>query len=215
MSEGAGHQKKIRILRLNLAEEIRHGLTVSNLSFRVGRKLDLPGQVCYDLAAAGFLHDIGKLKLQKYIYGREEETLTIEELKYVRMHAQLGAEILKAQGYPAHMVEWIYCHHENCDGSGYPRNLMKEEIPFPARIIRVCDVFAALISKRPYRDAFDPETAVELMIDEIKNYDLKVFLAFQRVVHEENLEDILADDGWKARVEGCLEKEESLLAGDL
>lgn len=208
MSEGAGYQKKIRIIRLSLAEEIRHGLTVSNLAFRVGKRLELPEEVCHDLAVAGFLHDIGKLELQKYIYGREEETLTIEELKYVRMHAQLGAGILKEQGYPPHIVEWVYCHHENCDGSGYPRNLTKDQIPFPARIIRVCDVFSALISRRPYRDAFDPETAVELMIDEIKNYDLKVFLAFQRVVHEESLEDILEEDSWMERLESCLEQNE-------
>lgn len=199
---------KLRILRLSLAEEIRHGLTVSNLSCLVGRKLELPEETCHDLAIAGFVHDIGKLELQKYIYGREEDTLTIEELKYVRMHSQVGAKILQEQGYPPHIVEWIYCHHENCDGSGYPRNLTKEQIPFPARIIRVCDVFSALISKRPYRDAFDPETAVELMIDEIKNYDLKVFLAFQRVAHEEALDALLEDDGWLEQLERWLEEKE-------
>lgn len=52
-----------------------------------------------------------------------------------------------------------------------------------ARILRVSDVFCALTSDRPYRKAFDEETAVRLMIDEIKNYDMKVFLAFQRVIH--------------------------------
>ena len=49
--------------------------------------------------------------------------------------------------------------------------------------MRVCDVYAALISDRPYRKAFDISTVIELMIDEIKNFDMEVFLAFQRVVH--------------------------------
>ena len=115
----------------------------------------------------------------------------VEELKYVRMHANIGVQILRKCGYSEEMVEWVHCHHENCDGSGYPRNLTKDEIPLEARIIRVCDVFAALTSNRSYRKAFDMDTAVELMIEESKNYDIKVFLAFLTVIHEENLADLL------------------------
>ena len=76
-------------------------------------------------------------------------------------------------------------HHENWDGSGYPDSLRGEEIPYGARILRVCDVFSALISDRPYRKAFDSATAMELMIEEIKNFDIKVFLAFQRIIHRD------------------------------
>ena len=76
------------------------------------------------------------------------------------------------------------------DGSGYPDNLRGEEIPYGARIIRVCDVFAALISDRPYRKSFDQDTALELMIEEVKNFDIKVFLAFQRVIHQKNYQDL-------------------------
>ena len=56
---------------------------------------------------------------------------------------------------------------------------------FPETVfrLRVCDVYAALSSDRPYRKAFDVSTVIELMIDEIKNFDMEVFLAFQRVVH--------------------------------
>ena len=75
-------------------------------------------------------------------------------------------------------------HHENYDGTGYPENLAGEEIPIGGRILRVCDVFAALSSDRPYRTAFDVATVVELMIDEIKNFDMEVFLTFQRVIHK-------------------------------
>ena len=60
-----------------------------------------------------------------------------------------------------------------------------------ARILRVCDVFAALISDRPYRKAFDIDTAIRLLIDEVKNFDMKVFLAFQSVIHTQStLEEI-------------------------
>ena len=77
------------------------------------------------------------------------------------------------------------------DGSGYPDNLKGEEIPYEARILSVVDEFAALISDRPYRKAFDWETAIQIMIDEVKNYDLGIFLQFQRFIHEPEARDLV------------------------
>ena len=57
-----------------------------------------------------------------------------------------------------------------------------------SRILRVCDTYAALTEKRSYREAFDPETAIRLMIEEVKNFDMQVFLAFMKAVHEEDQE---------------------------
>lgn len=184
-------KKRLPIIQLDLAKEISHGICVSNLVYRVAKELELPEERCHDLAVAGFLHDVGKLGLKKYVYGHENDTLVVEEMKYVRMHADISVKIMKKCGYSEEMVEWVHCHHENCDGSGYPRNLTKEEIPLEARIIRICDVFAALTANRSYRKAFDVDTAVEMMIDESKNYDIKVFLAFMRVIHEEDVNDLL------------------------
>ena len=102
--------------------------------------------------------------------------------------------------YSDFVVESILYHHENYDGSGYPENLAGDQIPLGARILRVCDVYAALTSDRPYRKAFDPETAVELMIDEVKNFDMKVFLAFQRTIHEEELQEKWAVPELRVRI---------------
>lgn len=172
-----------RILEFDLSVELNHGIVVSNLAYAVASEMGLEESVCYELAIAGMLHDIGKLKLTGYIDGREQDPLLIEELKYVRMHSTLGYEELKGQGYSDFVLDSILYHHENYDGSGYPSNLAGEEIPLGARILRVCDVFAALSSDRPYRSAFDIHTVMELMIDEIKNFDMEIFLAFQRVIH--------------------------------
>lgn len=173
-----------RILEFDLSAELNHGMVVSNLAYAVAKELGLEEDVCYQMAIAGMLHDIGKLKLTGYINGQEKDPLVIEELKYVRMHSALGYEELKDQGYSDFVLESILYHHENYDGSGYPSNKAGEEIPLGARILRVCDVFAALSSDRPYRKAFDRDTVMELMIDEVKNFDMEVFLAFQRVVHK-------------------------------
>ena len=172
-----------RLLEFDLSTELKHGIAVSNLAYAVAKEVGLPKDQCYQLAVAGVLHDIGKLKLRSYINGQENNPLVIEELKYVRMHSALGYEELKNQGYSDIVLESILYHHENYDGTGYPSNLSGKEIPLGARILRVCDVYAALSSDRPYRKAFDVSTVIELMIDEIKNFDMEVFLAFQRVVH--------------------------------
>ncbi len=176
--------KKYRIIQTDVAKEITHGIHVSNLAYRVGKQMNLPEETCHDLAVAGLLHDIGKLEMAKYVYAKEpENTLHVEELRYVRTHPGLGYVILNEYGYPRHIVEWVLYHHENYDGSGYPANKTGDEIPLGARILRVCDVFAALTASRPYRKAFDRESAMELMIEEVKNFDMKIFLAFLEVVH--------------------------------
>ena len=172
-----------RILDFDLSAELNHGVVVSNLAYAVAVEMGLDEEFCYQMAIAGMLHDIGKLKLTGYINGQERDPLLIEELKYVRMHSSLGYEELKEQGYSDIVLQSILYHHENYDGSGYPSNLSGDSIPLGARILRVCDVYAALSSDRPYRKAFDVSTVIELMIDEIKNFDMEVFLAFQRVVH--------------------------------
>ena len=172
-----------RLLDFDLSEELNHGIAVSNLAYAVAAELGQDEEFCYQMAIAGMLHDIGKLKLTDYINGQEIDPLLIEELKYVRMHSSLGYEELKDQGYSELVLQSVLYHHENYDGSGYPSNLRGDSIPLGARILRVCDVYAALSSDRPYRRAFDVSTVIELMIDEIKNFDMEVFLAFQRVVH--------------------------------
>ena len=187
----SGHPegKAERILNFDLCSELKHGIAVSNLAFQVAHELEMEDDRCYELAVAGMVHDIGKLKLKRYIYGREHDPMVIEELKYVRMHSTLGYEELQRQGgYSDFILQSILYHHENYDGSGYPSNRSGEDIPIGARIIRVCDVFCALTSDRPYRKAFDKDTAIELMIDEVKNFDMKVFLAFQRTIHREDPE---------------------------
>lgn len=178
------------VFREDLRDAIDHGILVSNLANLIAKELGESAEFCQQISVAGMLHDIGKLRLSRYLYGRHEDTLGIEEMKYVRMHATFSYEILKEREYNEFVLKSVYHHHENYDGSGYPDNFIGRSIPYGARILRVCDVFAALVSIRPYRAAFDIDTAVELMIDEVKNFDMRIFLAFQRVIHSEEFERI-------------------------
>ena len=88
-----------RFLNINLAAELKHGIVVSNLAYDVSKELKLSEDVCYQMAIAGMVHDIGKLKLMRYIEGSEDDMMAIEELRYVRMHSSLGYLVLKDQGY--------------------------------------------------------------------------------------------------------------------
>lgn len=182
---------KGQTVKADLIKEMSHGMCVSNLAYRVGKELGLDSEQNYELALAGFLHDVGKLELAKYIYSKAEVTLAVEQMKYARTHSTLSFAILNKQVYSKFIMDSILYHHENFDGTGYPANLSGKEIPLGARILRVCDVLAALISDRPYRKSFNMDVAVELMIEEVKNFDMEIFLAFLRVIHEDGIEEIL------------------------
>lgn len=170
---------------------ISHGILVSNLSYRLGIDLGLTNSQAYDLKIAALVHDVGKIKLSQYLYGRNVNALSIEEVKYMRMHSKIGHDYLKKFDFSDNVLETVLRHHECFDGSGYPDNLKGEQIPLNARILRVVDAFAALISDRPYRKAFDIDTAVDIMIEEIKNFDMRVFIAFQRLIHEDEALEII------------------------
>ncbi len=181
-------KKQRKMLKEDVPEEIRHGMVVSNIAYRIAKVLECDSQMCYDMAVAGLVHDIGKIRLAGYLYGRGDNTLKIEEMRYIRMHSMLSYDILKGRDFSPRVCEAVLYHHENYDGSGYPNNLRGEEIPYGARILRISDVFSALVSDRPYRKAFDSDTALELMIEEVKNFDMGIFLAFMQVIHEFDVE---------------------------
>lgn len=183
-------EELLDMVEQDLSDAIRHGVLISCLASALARELNESKEAVEKIALAGMLHDIGKLRLSKYLYGRKKDILVIEEMKYVRMHPTFSKEISEQHGYDKEIQEMVYHHHENYDGSGYPDNLKGRSIPWGARILRVCDVFGALVSKRPYRGAFEVDTAMEMMIDEVKNFDMKIFLAFQRVVFSEEFSKI-------------------------
>ena len=182
------------ILEIDLIDGLRHGVCVSNLTYLIAKKLGLSDEECNKLAVAGMVHDIGKLRLSSYLYGRNSNGMIIEEIQYMRKHSRLGYEILKKYSYNDAICEAVLYHHENYDGSGYPDNLKAEKIPLGARIMRVADAFIALISERPYREAYDFDSAISIMIEDVKEYDMQVFLAFMDVIHEDGMLEKIRQD---------------------
>ncbi|MDO4479224.1 MAG: HD domain-containing protein [Lachnospiraceae bacterium] len=169
-----------RIMDYSLQEEIEHGIYVSRLAKATAQEMGLPKDLVYEISIAGLLHDIGKLCVH---IDNPENLLITQEMKYVRSHARLSWHFLYERDYSLNILDTVLHHHENYDGTGYPHGQRGEEIHIGARIVRVCDVFAALTTDRPYRSQFSKNDAISMMIEEIQHFDLEVFLHFQRVIH--------------------------------
>jgi diguanylate cyclase (GGDEF)-like protein/putative nucleotidyltransferase with HDIG domain len=111
---------------------------------------------------AALLHDIGKLAVPEHILSKPGP-LTQEEFQKIRIHPQIGAEIIAAVPFPYPVAPLILSHHERWDGKGYPNGLVGEQIPIGARILTIVDYYDAVTTERPYHRALSQESAVAML----------------------------------------------------
>jgi putative nucleotidyltransferase with HDIG domain len=136
------------------------------------------------IAAASLLHDTGKLAVPEHVLNKPGR-LTPAELETMQAHVDVGADILSSIDFPYPVVPIVRAHHENWDGSGYPRGLRGEEIPLGARILSVVDCFDALTSDRPYRAAMSEDDAIAIIVERRGTmYDPAVVDTFLRVYRD-------------------------------
>jgi putative nucleotidyltransferase with HDIG domain len=114
------------------------------------------------IEAAALLHDTGKLAVPEHILNKPGK-LTESEFEKMKLHVDVGADILSLVEFPYPVVPIVRCHHENWDGSGYPRGTSGDDIPIGARILSVVDCYDALTSDRPYRRAMSEEAALGIL----------------------------------------------------
>jgi diguanylate cyclase (GGDEF)-like protein/putative nucleotidyltransferase with HDIG domain len=114
------------------------------------------------IKTAALLHDIGKLAVPEHILSKPGP-LTQEEFQKIRIHPQVGAEIIAAVPFPYPVAPLIMSHHERWDGKGYPQGLAGEDIPLGARILTIVDYYDAVTTDRPYHKALNGESAVGLL----------------------------------------------------
>ncbi len=143
---------------------------------------------CIGLAAA--LHDIGNLALDDSVL-RKQGMLTEEERQIMQQHTVRGAETLKNMNFGADESEYLRMaeeiaryHHERYDGSGYPEGKKGDEIPIPARIVAIADVYTALRQEYSYRPAYSVEESIQIMSELSGSWFdpdiMKVFLRVQK-----------------------------------
>lgn len=160
-----------------------------------GAHIERMSKYCYIIAKAyGFsesdaqmllqaapMHDVGKISIPDSIL-KKPGKLTEDEFKVIQTHCAAGESLLKKQDAEIFSTAAIIAlqHHEKWDGSGYPNGRKGEDINLYARIVAVSDVFDALTSKRPYKEPWEPERAIQLIISESgKQFDPRVVKAFQ------------------------------------
>ena len=127
-------------------------------------------------SVAGCLHDIGKVKIPTNVINKPGR---LDNLEYLLMqsHPSYGISLLFEKKLPKETMQTILYHHENEDGSGYPGNLVGDQIPLPAKICHIADVFDALTSERPYKRAKTPYEALKIMagdnpyLDTLKKFE--------------------------------------------
>ncbi len=162
-----------------------HSLRVRAYALRIGAELAMTPKQMRVLGQASLLHDIGKIGTPDPIL-LKPGPLTNEEWQIMRRHPEVGRRILLLVSFLKDSAKIVYSHHEHYDGTGYPRALSGEQIPFEARVFAVADAFDALTSDRPYRKKVSCEEARKVIqADSGKHFDTEAVRAFLRVSCEE------------------------------
>jgi putative two-component system response regulator len=152
----------------------------------IAQNLGLPPYQVELIRLAAPVHDIGKIGIPDHILLTDRK-LTDEDFAIIKTHPEIGYKILKDSQSPLlkMSVEIALSHHERFYGSGYPMGLSATDIPLPARIVAVADVFDALTTSRPYKKSYTIDESIKMMENEVgSHFDPKVFEAFIRGIDE-------------------------------
>ena len=129
-----------------------HSLRVGRYAASIAEGLGMDSAAIVALRSAGYLHDIGKVAVDKHLFGKAT-ALDAEEFRAMADHTLVGYSIVKDVQFPwPQVTEIVRGHHERVDGSGYPDGLRHDEIALPVRIVALADTFDAMTSERPYRE---------------------------------------------------------------
>lgn len=156
-----------------------HSLNVGLLAIAFGRHLGASEEDLNKLGLAGMLHDVGKMQTPRDIL-LKDSSLTDEEFQLMKMHTQHGRDILLAHRNIYHgTIDVAYGHHENLDGSGYPRGIKSGGITDFTRIVALCDVYDAITSDRSYKRGASSLNALKIIQDQTgKKFDSRLAQEF-------------------------------------
>ncbi len=169
-----------------------HTQRVTEITVRLAKAMNIADAELVHIRRGALLHDIGKMGVPDEILLKPSK-LTDEEWGIMRRHPQLAYDLISPITYLKPALDIPYCHHEKWDGTGYPRKLKGEQIPFAARLFAIIDVWDALRSDRPYRKAWDEEKVREhIRAGSGTHFDPGVVEMFLRVMSEKTEEHEVA-----------------------
>lgn len=164
---------------------------IAEYSRLLALELGMDRGVADRIAMASRLHDVGKVAIPDSLL-RKPGPLSDEEFAQVKKHAEIGAAILNGDPAMALAKEIALSHHERFEGGGYPTGRRAAELPLSSRIVSVVDVFDALVSKRPYKEAWTVENALaELRREAGSRFDPRAVDALERLYRRGDLDEVL------------------------
>ncbi len=173
----------------------QHLLRVRKYVEAIAGKLGLPPATIEEFGYSSVLHDVGKIQTPDDILGAPHE-LSVDQFDVMKQHCIDGEAMLGDAKFFATGREVARQHHERWDGSGYPDGMSGDQISLAARIVAVADVYDALTSKRPYKEAWTPERGLSAIEAESgKHFDPGVVAAFVSLYREGSIERIRIEVG--------------------
>jgi PAS domain S-box-containing protein len=173
-----------RALDMRETEAEGHAQRIADLTMTLARIVGVRDSELQHIRRGALLHDIGKMGIPDRILLKKSK-LTKKETEEIQRHPTLAYQMLQPIQYLRLAIDIPYCHHEKWDGTGYPRKLNGEEIPLAARIFAVVDVWDALTSPRPYREAWTKKKALAYIESQSgKHFDPQVVRAFLRLMND-------------------------------
>ena len=175
----------INLSKLKVSDEYtyKHSVDVGTMAGVLAKYLGESEKFVHDITVAGLLHDIGKEKIPPEIINKPSR-LTEEEFTVIKAHPVYGYHLLMdSRSVSEEIRQGILNHHENVDGTGYPRGLKEDQIGKMGQIISIVDVYDALVTKRSYKDAKTPAQAIEIMFTMSNKFNREYFKGFLSVVN--------------------------------
>lgn len=182
----------------------RHVHSVPIIVNKICNELSLTKESTYFCVKVAYLHDIGKIFIPIEILQKREK-LTDDEYITMQKHTIKGYELCIATNELSKYSRGVRSHHESENGKGYPDGLFKDNIPFEAEIVKVADVYDAIISRRQYKPEIKRSVALEIMKVEVLNgyFNKKIFIGLLKSIIKDikfeinqnsNIEDSLIDE---------------------
>ncbi|MCX6060179.1 MAG: GAF domain-containing protein [Chloroflexi bacterium] len=178
-----------KALELRDKETYGHSQRVTNLTLELARQIGFSKSDLTHLRRGVLLHDIGKMGVPNEILNKPGP-LTEEEWIEMRKHPQYAFDLLYPIPFLLPSLDIPYSHHERWDGSGYPQKLSGEEIPLAARIFAVVDVWDALLSDRPYRQAWEKSRVINYLREQSgTHFDPSIVESFLKLIENKAFQD--------------------------
>lgn len=171
---------------------------IGRLAAGLAERLGLEDGICEALRYAAPMHDVGKIGVPDDVL-LKPDSLTDDEWEIMKQHTEFGAEILSGSDrtYVRMSEKIARYHHERWDGDGYPKGLREDRIPLEARITALCDVFDALLSERPYKEAWNLDKTLDLIREQrARQFDPDIVDCF--LEHREEMVDLRNNHGEEA-----------------